>query len=228
MEGCDKRQRAWRPPFLALPHGLPAHAPCGRGWARLPPQRLQPGVLAWPRALAQRPHGRRLALEGQTVQAAFDRATAASPWPLPSAWWAENGDLVMGPPKPESPAHESPALPARLPLRALPGGRGTSEARGGPAARAGPRRDPGGDDRLALPGKHQKAVAVGNPSFPPPLEPQGGVRPAVPCCEAGEASHGRPVRRRGWPSTALGALPALAHWPALPAVRVGATIGDVL
>src|SRR4029450_9149756 len=30
MEGCDKRQRAWRPPFLALPHGLPAHAPCGR------------------------------------------------------------------------------------------------------------------------------------------------------------------------------------------------------
>jgi DDE_Tnp_1-associated len=41
MKLFGQSKRAWLHTFLALPHGLPSHDPCGRVFARLNPQRFQ-------------------------------------------------------------------------------------------------------------------------------------------------------------------------------------------
>src|SRR5215471_4713193 len=86
-----KSKRAWLQTFLALPHGIPSHDTFGRVFARLNPQRLQACFLSWTRAVAQLTHGTLITLDGKTVQASFDRATARSPLHMLSAWCSEQG-----------------------------------------------------------------------------------------------------------------------------------------
>src|SRR5262252_8921337 len=96
MELFGKSKRAWLQTFLALPHGIPSHDTCGRVFARLHPERLQPCLLSWTQTVAQLTQGTLISLDGKTVQASFDRATAASPLPMLSAWCADQGGLVLG------------------------------------------------------------------------------------------------------------------------------------
>src|SRR5215831_14306535 len=79
VELLGKSTRAWLHTFLALPHGMPSHDTCGRVFARLHPTRFQECFLACTQALAQRTKGALVSLEGKTVRASFDRATASSP-----------------------------------------------------------------------------------------------------------------------------------------------------
>jgi DDE_Tnp_1-associated len=102
MELFGKSKQAWLQTFLALPHGIPSHDTFGRVFARLNPKRFQECFLAWTQAVAQLTHGALISLDGKTVQASFDRATAASPLHLVSAWCSENGGLVMGQTKTDS------------------------------------------------------------------------------------------------------------------------------
>lgn len=79
MELFGKSKSAWLQSFLALPNGIPSHDTFGRVFARLNPQRFQTCCLSWTRAVARLTHGALISLDGKTVQASFDRATAASP-----------------------------------------------------------------------------------------------------------------------------------------------------
>src|SRR5215813_7593876 len=79
MELFGKSKQAWLHTFLALPHGIPSHDTFGRVFARLNPERFQECFLSWTRAVAQLTQGALVSLDGKTVKASFDRATAASP-----------------------------------------------------------------------------------------------------------------------------------------------------
>src|SRR5215470_2723766 len=91
MELFGKSKRAWLQTFLALPHGIPSHDTFGRVFARLNPQRFQACFLSWTRAVAQFTQGMLISLDGKTVKASFDRATASSPLHMVSAWCSDQG-----------------------------------------------------------------------------------------------------------------------------------------
>jgi hypothetical protein len=149
MELFGKSQRAWLHTFLAWPNGMPSHDTFGRVLARLHPERFPQCCLSWTRAVAPLTPGTLLSLEGQTVQASCDRATALSSLPRLSAWCADNGGLVVGPIKTAAQSTEITAMPELLPWLAIQGCLVTIEAMGGQTAMAGQIRAPGGDDLLA-------------------------------------------------------------------------------
>jgi predicted transposase YbfD/YdcC len=207
-----------------LPHGIPSHDTFGRVFARLNPQRFQQCFLSWTRALAQLTQGSLISLDGKTVKASFDRATASSPLHMLSAWCSENGGLVIGQTKTDSKSNEITAIPDLLHLLAIKGCIVTIDAMGCQTAIAGQIRDQGGDYLLALKGNHKKAYAAVKQYFHQHIEHQGGWRTAENFFDAFDDSHGRTVRRRVWTITDLVALPELAKWPDLQAVIVVETI----
>src|SRR3989442_5073932 len=119
MELFGKSKRQWLQTFLALPHGIPSHATFGRVFARLNPTRFQECFLSWTRAVAALTQGTLVSLDGKTVRASFDRATAASPLHMVSAWCAQNGGLVIGQLETDSHAKEITALSLILTLLGL-------------------------------------------------------------------------------------------------------------
>jgi len=116
MELCGRSTRTWLQTFLTLPHGIPSHDTFGRVCARRNPRRFQECLLSWTPAVAQLTHGALVSLDGKTVQASFDRATAASPLPRGSTWCAEHGGLGVGQIKTETKSNELTAIPELLPL----------------------------------------------------------------------------------------------------------------
>jgi predicted transposase YbfD/YdcC len=224
MELFGKSKRAWLQTFLALPHGIPSHDTFGRVFARLHPQRFQECFLAWTQAVAQLTQGTLISLDGKTVKASFDRATASSPLHLLSAWCSEHGGLVLGQIKTETKSNEITAIPALLQLLALKGCIVTIDAMGCQTAIARQSLDQGGDYLLALKGNHKKAYAAIKQYFHPHIEHQVAWRTAENFFDAFDDSHGRTVRRRVWTMTDLPALPELAKWPGLQAVIVVETI----
>jgi len=121
MELFGSSTRAWLQTFLALPHGIPSHDTCGRVFARLNPQRFQECFLSWTQAVAQLTQGALVSLDGKTVPASFDRATASSPLHMLSAWCSEPGGLVLGQTKTDAQSNEITAIPDLLQLLVLKG-----------------------------------------------------------------------------------------------------------
>jgi predicted transposase YbfD/YdcC len=224
MELFGKSKRAWLQTFLALPHGIPSHDTFGRVFARLNPQRFQACFLAWTQAVAQLTQGALISLDGKTVQASFDRATASAPLHMLSAWCADNGGLGVGQIKTDSKSNAITAIPDLLPLFAINGCSVTIDAMGCQTAMARQIRDQGGDDLLALKGHHKKAYAAVQQPCHQPIEHQLAWRTAEHFFDAFDDSHGRTVRRRVWTITAMAPLPELAPWPGLQAVMVVDTI----
>ena len=224
MELFGKSKQAWLRTFLALPHGIPSHDTFGRVFARLNPQRFQECFLSWTRAVAQFTHGTLISLDGKTVKASFDRATAASPLHMLSAWCSENGGLVIGQIKTESKSNEITAIPALLQLLALKGCIVTIDAMGCQTAIAHQIRDQGGDYLLALKSNHKKAYTAVKQHFHQDIEHHLAWRTAENFFDAFDDSHGRTVRRRVWAITDLTALPELTKWPGLQSVIAVETI----
>ena len=224
MELFGKSKRAWLQTFLALPHGIPSHDTFGRVFARLNPQRFQQCFLSWTRAVAQLTQGSLISLDGKTVKASFDRATAASPLHMLSAWCSDNGGLVVGQLKTETKSNEITAIPELLHLLAIKGCIVTIDAMGCQTAIAGQIRDQGGDYLLALKGNHKKAYTTVKRYFHQHIEHQLAWRTAENFFDAFDDSHGRTVRRRVWTITDLVAIPELTKWPDLQAVIVVETI----
>jgi len=160
MELFGKSKYAWLRTFLALPHGIPSHDTFGRVFARLDPQRFRQCFLSWPQAVAQLTQGALVSLEGKTVKASFDRATASSPLHMLSAWCSDHGGLVVGQLKTDSKSNEITAIPDLLHLLAIKGCIVTIDAMGCQTAIAAQIRDQGGDYLLALKGNHKKAYAA--------------------------------------------------------------------
>jgi predicted transposase YbfD/YdcC len=224
MELFGKSKRAWLQTFLALPHGIPSHDTFGRVFARLNPERFQQCFLSWSQSVAQLTQGALISLDGKTVKASLDRATAASPLHMLSAWCSDNGGLVMGQIKTETKSNEITAIPALLQLLAIKGCIVTIDAMGCQTAIADQILTQGGDYLLALKGNHKKAYAAVKQYFHQHIEHQLAWRHAENFFDAFDDSHGRTVRRRVWAITDFPPLPALAKWPGLQSVIVVETI----
>jgi len=219
-----KSKQAWLQTFLALPRGIPSHDTFGRVCARLHPQRFQQCFLSWTQAVAQLTQGALVSLDGKTVRASFDRATASSPLHMLSAWCSDQGGLVIGQIKTEAQSNEITAIPDLLQLLALQGCMVTIEAMGCQTAIAEHIRDQGGDYLLALKSNNKKAYTAVTQHFHAHIEHHLAWRTAENFFDAFDDSHGRTVRRRVWTSTDLTALPALAKWPGLQSVIAVETI----
>jgi predicted transposase YbfD/YdcC len=224
MELFGKSKRHWLQTFLALPHGIPSHDTFGRVFARLNPTRFQECFLSWTRAVAALTQGTLVSLDGKTVRASFDRATAASPLHMVSAWCSQNGGLVMGQLKTDSKSNEITAIPELLQLLAIKGCIVTMDAMGCQTAIAGQIRAQEGDYLLALKSNHKKAYKAIKQHFHPHIEHQLAWRTAENFFDAFDDSHGRTVRRRVWVITDLKPIPELAKWPDLQSVIVVETI----
>ena len=219
-----KSKQAWLQTFLALPHGIPSHDTFGRVFARLNPQRFQQCFLSWTQAVAQLTQGALVSLDGKTVRASFDRATASSPLHMLSAWCSDQGGLVIGQIKTEAKSNEITAIPDLLQLLALQGCIVTIDAMGCQTAIAEHIRDQGGDYLLALKSNHKKAYTAVKQHLHEHIEHQLAWRTAENFFDAFDDSHGRTVRRRVWTITDLTALPELAKWPGLQSVIAVETI----
>ena len=219
-----KSKQAWLQTFLALPRGIPSHDTFGRVFARLNPQRFQQCFLSWTQAVAQLTQGALVSLDGKTVRASFDRATASSPLHMLSAWCSDQGGLVIGQIKTEAKSNEITAIPDLLQLLALQGCIVTIDAMGCQTAIAEHIRDPGGDYLLALKSNHKKAYTAVKQHLHEHIEHQLAWRTAENFFDAFDDSHGRTVRRRVWTITDLAALPELAKWPGLQSVIAIETI----
>jgi predicted transposase YbfD/YdcC len=224
MELFGKSKRAWLQTFLALPHGIPSHDTFGRVFARLNPQRFQECFLAWTRAVAQLTQGALVSLDGKTVKASFDRATASSPLHMVSAWCSEQGGLVMGQIKTDQKSNEITAIPALLHLLAIKGCIVTIDAMGCQTAIAEQILDQGGDYLLALKNNHKKTYTAITQYFHQQVEHNLPWRDEDNFFDAFDNTHGRRVRRRVWVMTDLESLPALEKWPGLQAVIAVETI----
>jgi predicted transposase YbfD/YdcC len=224
MELFGKSKHAWLQTFLALPHGIPSHDTFGRVFARLNPQRFHACFLSWTRAVAALAQGALVSLDGKTVRASFDRATAASPLHMLSAWCAHNGGLVMGQLKTDSKSNEITAIPELLQLLAIKGCIVTIDAMGCQTHIAEQILTQGGDYLLALKQNHKKTYTAITQHFHQHIEHNLPWRDADNFFDAFDNSHGRIVRRRVWAMTDLESLPALAKWPGLHAVIAVETI----
>src|SRR6516164_4228956 len=224
MELFGKSKQAWLQTLLALPHGIPSHDTVGRVFARLHPQRFQACFVSWTQAVAQLTQGTLISLDGKTVKASLDRATASSPLHMVSAWCSENGGLVVGQIKTESQSNEITAIPELLHLLAIKGCIVTIDAMGCQTAIASQIRAQQGDYLLALKGNHKKAYRAIKQYFHQHIEHHLAWRTAENFFDAFDDSHGRTVRRRVWTITDLLPLPELTKWPGLHSVIVVETI----
>lgn len=224
MELFGKSKRAWLQTFLALPNGIPSHDTFGRVFARLNPQRFQECFVSWSRAVAHLTQGALVSLDGKTVKASFDRATASSPLHMLSAWCSDHGGLVVGQLKTDNKSNEITAIPALLHVLAIKGCIVTIDAMGCQTAIAGQIQDQGADYLLALKSNHKKAYAAIKQHFHQHIEHQPAWRTAENFFDAFDDSHGRTVRRRVWTITDLTALPELTKWPGLQMVIAVETI----
>jgi len=224
MELFGKSKRVWLQTFLALPHGIPSHDTFGRVFARLNPKRFQACFLSWTRAVAQLTQGALVSLDGKTVRASFDRATASSPLHMLSAWCSDKGGLVIGQIKTDSKSNEITAIPDLLQLLAIKGCIVTIDAMGCQTAIAEQIRAQKGDYLLALKSNHKKASKAVKQYFHQHIEPQLAWRTTEHFFDAFDDSHGRTVRRRVWSITDLTALPELDKWRDLQSVIVVETI----
>jgi predicted transposase YbfD/YdcC len=224
MELFGKSKRQWLQTFLALPHGIPSHDTFGRVFARLNPTRFQECFLSWTRAVAALTQGTLVSLDGKTVRASLDRATAASPLHMVSAWCSQNGGLVLGQLKTDSKSNEITAIPELLQLLAIKGCIVTMDAMGCQTAIAGQIRAQEGDYLLALKSNHKKAYKAIKQHFHQHIEHQLAWRTAENFFDAFDDSHGRTVRRRVWVITDLKPIPELAKWPDLQSGIVVETI----
>jgi predicted transposase YbfD/YdcC len=224
MELFGRSKRTWLQTFLTLPHGIPSHDTFGRVFARRNPRRFQECFLSWTQAVAQLTHGALVSWDGKTVKASFDRATAASPLHMVSAWCSENGGLVVGQIKTDTKSNEITAIPELLQLLAIQGCIVTIDAMGCQTAIAEQIRNQGGDYLLALKSNHKKAYRAVKQHFHQHIEHQVAWRTAENFFDAFDDSHGRTVRRRVWAITDLTPLSQLAKWPDLQAAIVVETI----
>src|SRR5437879_11712708 len=160
MELFGKSKRVWLQTFLALPHGIPSHDTFGRVFARLNPQRFQECFVSWTQAVAQLTQGTLISLDGKTVKASFDRATASSPLHMLSAWCSANGGLVIGQTKTDSQSNEITAITELLRLLAIKRCIVTIDAMGCQPAIAAQIMAQGRDYLLAVEGNHNQAYTA--------------------------------------------------------------------
>jgi hypothetical protein len=177
--------------FLALEHGIPSHDTFSRLFRRLDPAAFRTWFIAFMQRFAETCQGV-VALDGKTLRRSFDRASAASPLHLVSAWAADQR-LVLGQLAVGDKSNEIVAVPKLLELLSLKGMIVTADALNCQRQIARQVIEQGGDYVLALKG-NQPALLDDVRRF---LDD-----PETPMTDASETdaghgrdAHGKPQRR---------------------------------
>ena len=154
IETFGREEADWLRAFLPLRGGIPSHDPFGRVFARLAPDELRRGSLAWVQALAGavvEHDDRVIAVEGKTPRRSHDRAKGTGA-PHPVSAWASAGGPVRGQQAVDRESHEITAIPHLSRLLALAGAAVTIDAMGRQAAIAEQIVQAEADSVLALEG----------------------------------------------------------------------------
>jgi predicted transposase YbfD/YdcC len=200
----------WFEEFLDLPHGMPSPDPCRRVLARLDPEALPQGFLAWTQAVHEATDGERIALDGTTLRRSLDRAASQSAMHLVRAW-AQAPRLVLGQRKVDDKSNAITAIPQLLRLLHLEGCRVTLDAMGCQKEIAQTMTTPGADDVLALKATQGTLYDDGT-LFLQDARAQGA--PALHTYATVDADQGRMETRTYWSPSAIawgGAKPAWAN-----------------
>jgi len=204
-------QAAWLAACLDLPQGLPSHETCGRVLAGLDPESLQQAVVRWMQALADLSQAI-VALDGQTLRRALDRADGQGPMHVVKAWAAAH-ELVLAQCKVDAQTHESTALPAWLRRRTRAGAVVTIAAMGCQVEIARPMQAQGADDVLRFKANQPGLYRDGDDLFTwlrgahPREQPGAGGR-----ADQVDGGHGRIETRRVWSTDAREGVIAGERW----------------
>ncbi len=196
--------------FLTLRHGIPSHDPFSRVCRLLDPAPFRRCFLAFMRRFAKTGRGV-VALDGKTLRRSFDRAAAASPLHLVSAWAVEQR-LVLGQLAVDGKSNEITAVPRLLALLALKGTVVTADALNCQRASARQVVERGGDYVLTLKGNQGTLYDDVRLFLDDP------ATPLLPSTRSVEGDHGRIEERCAALSTDIGWLQERHGWPGLAAV----------
>jgi predicted transposase YbfD/YdcC len=224
MELFGQSKRAWLEGFLDLSNGIPSHDTFGRVFARLDPKQFHQCFLSWTQSVSALTQGTVVSLDGKTVKASFDRATALSPVHLVSAWCSQNGGLVMGQLKTQSKSNEITAIPELLKLLAVKGCIVTIDAMGCQAQIAKQIIDQEGDYLLALKRNQKKTYHAVTTHFHDQIEHNLSWRDNHNFFDTFDNSHGRTVRQRVWSLSDLSPIADLDKWEGLNSIVAVETI----
>src|ERR1019366_4236397 len=139
--------------FLRLEHGVPSHDTFSRVFRLLDPDRFHAWFIGFMRGFAETCQGV-VAIDGKTLRRSFDRAAAASPLHLVSAW-AVDQRLVLGQLAVGDKSNEIVAVPKLLELLSLKGRIITADAMSCQRKIAQQVVDQGADYVLALKGNQE-------------------------------------------------------------------------
>ncbi|MCK9992931.1 MAG: hypothetical protein Dbin4_01451 [Alphaproteobacteria bacterium] len=195
--------------FLRLEHGIPSHDTFSRVFRLLDPQRFHLWFLGFMQRFSENCQGV-IAIDGKTLRRSFDRASAASPLHLVSAW-ATDQRLVLGQIAVDSKSNEITAVPKLLELLSLKGRTVTADAISCQRKIAQQVLEQGGDYVLALKG-NQGTLHDDVRRFLD--DPETALTSAVEL----DKGHGRIETRTASLSTDIAWLQETHDWPGLKAV----------
>jgi predicted transposase YbfD/YdcC len=204
-----RAKREFLQQFLTLPHGIPSHDTFSRIFRLLDPGRFHVWFITFMQRFAEGCQGV-VAIDGKTMRRSFDRAAAASPLHLVSAW-AADARLCLGQVVVADKSNEIVAVPKLLQLLSLAGRIVTADAMSCQRKIARQVIDQGGDYVLALKGNQETL--------------HDDVRrflddPQTPLAQATDTDkgHGRIETRTAAVTTDIAWLQDSHDWPGLAAI----------
>lgn len=201
--------------FLTLEHGIPSHDTFSRLFRLLDPHSFRTWFIAFMQRFAETCEGV-VALDGKTLRRSFDRASAASPLHLVSAWAADQR-LVLGQLAVDQKSNEIVAVPKLLELLSLKGMIVTADALNCQRQIAAQVIEQGGDYALALKGNHPALLDDVRRFLDDPETPLASATET-------DAGHGRIETRTASLSADIDWLQDSHAWPGLAAIgKVTAT-----
>lgn len=195
--------------FLTLPHGIPSHDTFSRIFRLLDPARFHAWFIGFMQRFAADCQGV-VAIDGKTMRRSFDRAAAASPLHLVSAWAAE-ARLCLGQLAVDDKSNEIVAVPKLLELLSLKGRVVTADAMSCQRKIARQVIDQGADYVLALKGNQEILHDDVRRFLDDPAT-------ALACATATDKGHGRIETRTAALSTEIAWLQESHDWPGLAAI----------
>jgi predicted transposase YbfD/YdcC len=195
--------------FLRLEHGIPSHDTFSRLFRLLDPERFHGWFVGFMKQFAETCQGV-IAIDGKTMRRSFDRASAASPLHLVSAFAADQR-LALGQVAVADKSNEIVAIPKLLELLSLKGRTVTADAMSCQRKIAQQVIDRGGNYVLALKGNQETLHADVRLFLD---DPQTPLASAVET----DKGHGRVEIRTASLSTEIAWLRDSHDWPGLKAV----------
>ena len=195
--------------FLRLEHGIPSHDTFSRLFRLLDPARFHSWFIGFMKQFAEACQGV-IAIDGKTMRRSFDRASAASPLHLVSAFAADQR-LILGQIAVDDKSNEIIAVPKLLELLSLKGRTVTADAMSCQRKIAQQVIDQGGNYVLALKG-NQETLHDDVRLFLD--DPQTPLASAVET----DKGHGRIEVRTASLSSDIAWLQESHDWPGLKAV----------